>query len=108
MTTTLVKHLEYICQAHIVVLLHKLLISSRDSDDLSIGFDRDRNRRQRELTNNKNQKGKYHLRNKLTDVFGFKERQKKATYGLGFTVTLTRNKGDTILQKAVALDYARI
>ena len=29
---------------------------------LSIGFDRDRGRRQRELTNNNTQKGKYHVR----------------------------------------------
>ena len=30
---------------------------------MSIGFDRDRNRRKRELTNNKSQKGEYHIRN---------------------------------------------
>ena len=46
------KHLENIDHAHIVWLLYKLLTSSKGSDDLSIGFDRDRNRRKRELTNN--------------------------------------------------------
>ena len=42
--------------------MYKLLTSSRDSDDLSNGFDRDRNRRKGELTNNKNVKEKYHVR----------------------------------------------
>ena len=46
------KHLENIDHAHIVWLLYKLLTSSKGSDDLSIGFDPDRNRRKRELTNN--------------------------------------------------------
>ena len=42
--------------------MYKLLSSSKGSDDLSIGFDRDRTRRRNELTNNKNIKGKYHVR----------------------------------------------
>ena len=41
--------------------MYKLLTSSKGSDDLSIGFDCDRNRRQRELTINKTQKGKHHV-----------------------------------------------
>ena len=61
-TTSSGKHLEEIIHAHFVYLMYKLLISSRDSDDLSIGFDRDRNRRQRELTHNKNIKGKYQVK----------------------------------------------
>ena len=47
------KHIEEINHAHIVCLLYKLITSARNTDDLSIGFDRDRGRRQRELTNNK-------------------------------------------------------
>ena len=47
------KHLEEISHAHIVSSMYKLLTSSKDSDDLSIGFDRIRDRRKRELTNNK-------------------------------------------------------
>ena len=73
------KHLEDISHAHIVSLLYKLTTSARDTDDLSFGFDRDRGRRQRELTNNKNQKGRYHVRNMLGDAFGFAEHQEKAT-----------------------------
>ena len=45
LTTSSGKHLENIDHAHIVSLMYKLLTSSRGSDDLSIGFDRDRNRR---------------------------------------------------------------
>ena len=55
LTTSSGKHLENIDHAHIVSLMYKLLKSSKGSDDLSIGFERDRNRRQRELTNNKTQ-----------------------------------------------------
>ena len=61
LTTASGKHLEVIEQAHNVSLMYKLLTSASDTNDLSIGFDRDRNRRQRELTNNKNQKGEYHI-----------------------------------------------
>ena len=47
------KHIEEVNHAHIVYLLYKLLTSSRESDDLSIGFDRSRDRRKQQLTNNK-------------------------------------------------------
>ena len=51
----------------------------------------ERNRGQPELTNTKNQKGKHHVRIMLRDDFGFAEHQKKATQGLGYKLTLTRN-----------------
>ena len=41
--------------------MYELLTSSGGTDDWSIRFDRDRNRRQRELTNSKTQKGKLHV-----------------------------------------------
>ena len=82
--------------------MYKLITSSRDSDDLSIGFDRDRGRRQRELTNNKNIKGKYHLRIMLKDIFGFAEYEEKGTYGLGYKLTFTRNIDNAVLNKANA------
>ena len=56
LTTSSGKHLENIDHAHIVCLMYKLITSSKGSDDLSIGFDRDRGRRQRELTTHKSQK----------------------------------------------------
>ena len=88
--------------------MYKILTSSKGSDDLSIGFDRDRNRRQRELTNNKIQKGKYHVRVYLEDVFGFAEYQEKATYGLGYKLTMTRNTDNAVLNKGGAISNGKI
>ena len=48
------KDLESINHAHIVFLMYKILTSAKDADQLIIGFDRHRNRRQPELTSNKN------------------------------------------------------
>ena len=108
LTTASGKHLENIDHAHIVSLMYKLLTSSKGSDDLSIGFDRDRGRRQRELTNNKSQKGKYHVRIYLKDVFGFAEYQEKGTYGLGYKLTLTRNSDNAVLNEANAINNGKI
>ena len=71
------KHIEEIKHARIVCLMYKFVTSARNSDDLSIGCDRDRGRRQRELTKNKNIKGKYHVTIILKDIWGFVECQKK-------------------------------
>ena len=60
LTTSSGKHLEDINHAQIVFLMYKLLTSAEYSDDMSIGFDRRRDRRQRELTDNKTIKGNYH------------------------------------------------
>ena len=51
LTTSSGKQLEEISHAHFVSLIYGLLTSSKDSDDLSFGFDCDRGRRQREMTN---------------------------------------------------------
>ena len=56
------KHFEEINHAHIVCLTYKLTTSARNTNDLSIGFDCDRGIRQRELTNDKSIKGKYHMK----------------------------------------------
>ena len=50
LTTNSGKHLEDISHAHIVSLMYKLMSSAKDNDDLSSGFDRDRNRRRNDLT----------------------------------------------------------
>ena len=47
LTTSSGKHLEEISHGHIVSLMYKLLTSSKDSDDLSIGFDRNREKKKR-------------------------------------------------------------
>ena len=61
LTTFSGKHLETIEHGHIACLLYNLLTTARGCDDLSIGFDCSRDRSQRELTNNKNVKGKYQV-----------------------------------------------
>ena len=61
LTTSSGKQLGEISHAHIVSLMYKLKTSARDTDDLSIGFDRGRNRRQLELTNNEYKKVKFIL-----------------------------------------------
>ena len=108
LTTSSGKHLEEISHAHIVSLMYKLLTSSKDSDDLSIGFDRNRGRRKNELTNNKNIKGKYHVGFYLKDIFGFVEYQEKGTYGLGYGLILTRNNNNAVLNKDNAIANGRI
>ena len=108
LTTSSGKHVEEIGHAYIVSLMYKLLTSSKDSDDLSIGFDRSRDKRKRELTNNKNIKGKYHIRIYLKDIFGFAEHQEKGTYGLGYKLTLTRNTNNAVLNKDNAVVNGRV
>ena len=108
LTTSSGKHLENIDHAHIVSLMYKLLSSSRDTDDLSISFDRSRDKRKRELLNNKTQKGKFHLRIYLKDVFGFAEYQETGTFGLSYRLTLTRNSDNTVLNKNNATANAKI
>ena len=56
LTTSSGKHLDVISHGHIVFLINKLLTSSKDRYDLSIGFDRNRNRRKDESALNKNVK----------------------------------------------------
>ena len=101
------KHLEDVSHAHLVSLKYKLITSSKDGDDLSIGFDRNRNRKD-ELAQNKNIKGINHLRTMVKDVFGFAKHQEKATYGLAYKLTLIRNKDETVKDKAAALADASI
>ena len=110
LTTSSGKHLEEVSHAHIVSLRYKLITTARGRDDLSIGFDRDRDNRRNELTNNKNMKGKYHVRIYLKDVFGFAEHHEKATYGLGYKLTLKRNNDSGVLNKddTVALGKVKV
>ena len=102
------KHLEDISHAHFVSLMYQLITSSKCSDDLSEGFDRSRNRKKDELALNKTMKSKYHLRILLKDVFGFAEHQEKATYGLGYKLTPTRNKDEAVIDQAGGTADSRI
>ena len=71
LTTSSGKHFGDNSHAHIVSLMYKLMTSSKDSYDLSVGFDRSRNRRRDELAQNKNKKDKHHLRIMLRDALCF-------------------------------------
>ena len=102
------KHLEEITHAHFVSLIYNIVTSSKDSDDLSIGFDRDRGRRKNELTDNKNIKGKYHTRIYLKHILGYAENQEKSTYGLGYRLILTRKTDYAVLNKDNAVANGRV
>ena len=88
--------------------MYRLITSSKNSDDLSLGFYRSPNRRKDELAINKSVKGKYHVRIMLKDVFGFAEGQEKSTYGLGYKLTLTRKKDEAVIDKVVGIAEVRI
>ena len=75
---------------------------------MSIGFHRSRDKRKQELLDKKTQKGKFHLRIYLKDVFGFAEFQEVGTFGLSYRLTLTRNNDNTVLNKNNATANAKI
>ena len=88
--------------------MYRLITIARNSDDLSISFDRDHDRRKRELTNNKNIKGKYHVTIMLKDIFGFTEHQEKGTYGLGYNLTLSGKSDNAVVNKGNAINIAKL
>ena len=88
--------------------MYKLISSSKGSDDLSIGFHRSQDKRKDELAQNKNKKGKFHLKIMLKDVFGFAECQEEAIYGLGYKLTLIRSKDEAVTDKVAGIADARI
>ena len=88
--------------------MHKLITSAKDTEDWSIGSDRDRGRRQQELSKNKTQKSKFHLKHTLKHLFGFADNQQKATLGPGYKLTLTRNTDNVVLNKDNTNNNAKI
>ena len=58
LTTNSGKHLEDISHAHLVSLMYKLITCRKNSNDLSNGFERSRDRRRDELSRNKKVKDK--------------------------------------------------
>ena len=89
--------------------MYKLITGAKTTYDFSIGFDRDRNRKQRELTENKNQTGKYHLRITLKDFLGLQNIKKKlqTSYGLGYKLTLTSCSDNTVLKKPMETNVTK-
>ena len=108
LSTSSGNYLEDVGHAHIVSSMYIIITRAKDSDDLSIGFDRDRASGRDELAQNKSTKCESHLRIVLKEVFGFAENQEKATYGLGYKLILTRNKDDAVIDKAAGFADARI
>ena len=108
LTSSSRKHLEDINHTNNVSSKYELITSLKDSDVLSIGIDRNPDRRQRELINNKKRKGKYHNRIMLKNIFGFAEHQEKATYGFGHKLTSTGNKENSVLNKDSANNSSKI
>ena len=77
LTTSSGKHLEDRSHATTFSLMYEIFTSARGCDDLSIGFDHYRVRREREVTNNRKHRGKNHVRFMLRDIFDFAEHKKK-------------------------------
>ena len=71
--------------------------SSRECNDLAIGFRRSINAREIELTINETTKGIYNFRIYLKDVFGFAEHQDNYTFGMGYRFSLQRNSDKPLL-----------
>ena len=95
--------------AHVFWLMHKLLSSGRDSDDLSIGFHKSNGVREKEFTNIKTTKGNYLVSVHLKNVLGFAEHQDACTFGLGYIITWQRINDDHVISHpAQANDAAKI
>ena len=107
LTSSSGKQLEGLSHAHIAFLMYKLITSPKDTDNLSFGFDRNRNRKQQESTINKKTKGNYHVRIMLSGCFWICRTSRKNYIRLGFKLTITRNKDDGVLNKAEASADAR-
>ena len=100
------KHLD-ISQANIVSSMYKLIVSAKDSDDLSFGFERDCGRRQCELTDNKDVKANI-IFNLCSKMFFVSQKPKKATYRQGYRRVLTRSIDDAVVNKVPVNGKAKI
>ena len=101
------KHLEKVDNLHPVCLIYELLTSTQQTSQLMYGFEESQASRRQELTNNKTEKGTFFVRIKLTDIFGFADRE-KITYGLGYSLTLKRNNNNDPIIRDNGGDAAKI
>ena len=85
--------------------MHKFLISHQHTSELMSGFEESVAIRRQELTKNKTETGIFIVKNKLSDLFGFAK--EKVTYGLGYTLTLKRNKNNNVIFRAAGVDAAK-
>ena len=83
------KEIEKIENAHFACFC-KFLKSSKDSDELSIDFHPSIEISKREITHNRRIEDNYQFTNYLKAVLSFAGYQEKATYGLGYKITLQK------------------
>ena len=92
--------------------MYKLLTSNRGSDEFSIGFHRDRVRRQQEITNNKNVKGKNHVRITLKEallkIFDCVEKRKKLLTDCAINQPKQEKKDGAVSDKTAGIADVRI
>ena len=107
MTTNSGKLLDEKNYAQNVSLMCEIKNSVKDSNDLSTGFHRDRDMKERVLTNNKNGKRENHVKITLREIFCFAGHQEKATYGWGYILTLNMNSKNAMLSKTETITHAK-
>ena len=100
------KHLEKIDNLHTISLMYKLLCTQIGVSELMYGFEIDNEKRERQLTNDKNERGTFFNRILLRDIFGFAD-QEKITYGLGYQLILKRNTNNDAIFRTIG-DEAKI
>ena len=99
LTNRIVKPLEGISHAQVVCLVFELGTSFRSFDDFSLGFDRNHKKRRKDSKLNKVIKGELYVTFLLRDIFGFAQWMEKATDGLGYVLTLTRNQDNAVSKR---------
>ena len=80
------------------------ILSSEGSDDSSIGFQKNIEASEKELTNNRTNKRLYLFKFFDKDVFCFAEHQEKAAYGLGQKLETQRNSDNFVLDHRARSD----
>ena len=82
--------------AHIICFLYNLLTNGKHRDDSSIGLHHSAAEKLIEFLDYKhvNTRGKVYVRISSINVFGFAEHQKKATFGLGYILTMEGNNAN--------------
>ena len=108
LTTSSGKHIESISHAYFVSLMYKLITSVREPQDLSTGFDRDPQRRQRELTNNKNKIKVIIILEICSKMSWLCGKPKMANYGFRYQLTITTNSDNSVGSKIMQLTLVKV
>ena len=100
------EHLETSTIAHVICLLYNSLTSSKDKGGSSINFHHSGGEKSNEFRDDKvdNTGGNFYVRICSKDIFGFAERQKIVTIGLGCILTMGGNNDASVVVLALAGD----